>query len=629
MLANIKFAHKINLVAAVLLIFALTISTASHYISIKAQTHHNLEQGIAEIATSVSGNIANWLNSKLAIVNAVSIKTTGSQSRDEIMETVQLADAAGDFKNVYVSLESNGLFILDDPSIVLPDDFDARQRPWYTQAKTERHPSFTEPYVDVTINKPLISAISPVIKSGELVGVAGGDILLDEIANIINEIKFLELGYAYLMTDKGKILSHPNAKFIDKNVSELLGFTPKFSRELIDIDDKNQIVSFLPVQGIESVKWYVGVVLDQDKAYEPLNEAKNNALIFGFISVVLTVILLHFLVVHLMKPISELNAAIQDISEGDGDLTQRLTVNSGDEIGELSKHFNVFLDKIHHSMSQVHEVASALNNHISQVRNSASSGIAMAEQQLSRGTNVSTAVTELSSSAQEISTNATTASGLTSDMQTQSQEGVDALSNNIGSMQKLSNTMSESSVELEKLSTETQNIGNILDVIKGVSSQTNLLALNAAIEAARAGEAGRGFAVVADEVRQLAQRTQDATQEIEVMIENLQTGSVAVVSTMGESQKNSTISVELANTAGNKMQQIIDTLGDVDRENHAVAEATIQQVNVIQSIDEDILHLMQLNEQGVNNLEQTQTACDDLQKAFDDLSHLVGQFKVS
>jgi methyl-accepting chemotaxis protein len=627
MALKLSFAHKIIIVAATLLILTLTVSTVTNYISLKNSTEENLNRAIDEIGSSVAGNIANWLNSKLAIVNAIADSAASNMTKAVILQRVQQATKAGSFKNAYVGIEETGEFILDDATLILPDDYDARGRPWYTLVKESNKSSFTEPYIDATSDKLVLTAVAPIDINGSFGGVTGGDIFLDDISDILNAIDFLELGYAYLVTSKGKILSHPNPKYFDKQVDDLLEQTPAFKNGLNEIND-TQIVSFIPIKGINSVDWYVGVVLDKEKAYQEVANARDSAIIFGLISVLTTVILLHLLLSKLMQPIHQLNIAVRGISQGDGDLTQRLSVTTQDEIGLLSENFNDFIDTVHQSMKQVHNATTTLDDHIGQVRNRASIGIELADQQLSRGTSVSTAVTELNSSSQEISNNATTASNLTSAMEEESRQGILALNENIESIQNLSNIMSGSSDEIEKLSAETKNIVSILDVIKGISSQTNLLALNAAIEAARAGEAGRGFAVVADEVRQLAQRTQDSASEIETMIDNLQNGTVAVVSSMAESQKNSAESVDKATVADEKMQLIIGSLTQVDGENQAVSEATKQQVNVIQSIDEDIIQLMDLSEQGVQNLQETQQACDGLQQEFKGLNELVGKFKV-
>jgi methyl-accepting chemotaxis protein len=469
--------------------------------------------------------------------------------------------------------------------------------------------------------------VAPINRNGQFVGAAGGDIFLDEIANILNAIDFLDLGYAYLMSSEGKILSHPDGNMVNKNIADILGTKPAFNSMLNEVNDQH-IVSFIPIKGVASVDWYVGVMLDRDKAYQPLVSARNTAIIVVIISLFISALLLQWLFFRLMTPIYRLNKAISAISDGDGDLTQRLSVDSNDEIGQLSANFNAFIDTVHHSMKQVQSTTAIFNEHIKQVREGAHLGIDMAEKQLGRGTNVSAAITELNNSSHEISSNAVNASELTSTMKDQSEQGMLALNANIESIEHLSLTIKDSSSDIEKLSSDTKNIVSILDVIKGVSSQTNLLALNAAIEAARAGEAGRGFAVVADEVRQLAQRTQEAATEIETMIDNLQHGTVTVVSSMEQSQRNSTTSVNKANIADQKMKSIIESLHKVDNENHAVADATKQQSHVIQSIDEDIIQLMELNKQGVNNLQQTHQACDSLQDEFSDLTTLVSRFKV-
>ena len=631
MLNKLKFAHKIIFVAGGLLAFALVSTTVINYLMLKQTTQQNLDSSISEITHSVSGNIANWLNGKLQIIEAVASAASKTSDKAQILAIVQLGDSAGDFKNAYVGLEA-GDFILDDSAVqaTLPAGFDPRGRPWYIQVKSSRQSSFTDPYIDVTINTHIISAVAPVQASGQFIGVAGGDILLGEIKNIINAIDFLGLGYGYLMTEKGNILSHPQAQFIDKNVSTIFGHIPARVSELqtVKIDGEAHLVSFVKIEGIASVNWYLGVVLNKKQAFASIATARNWSLLFGLFGLVFTVVCMQFLLRFLLRPVNQLSLAIQDISQGDGDLTKRLEGSSSDEIGLLSTDFNQFLDTIHRSITGVNQAAIQLKESIADVREVTDSSIEISEQQLGRVNNVTVAVSELGQSAQEITHNAANASTLTSSVQLKSEESLSALNDNIAAMDTLSDNMQISSGHMDKLSIETANIDNILEVIKGVSSQTNLLALNAAIEAARAGEMGRGFAVVADEVRQLAQRTHQSTQEIEVLIENLQQGAKAAVQTMEQSQGSSQSSVAMANNAGEKMQFILSSLSAIDSENVAVAQATKQQEKLINGIEEEMTLVNSLNDNREANLQHTITACDQLQQQFNQLDVLVSQFKV-
>ncbi len=198
----------------------------------------------------------------------------------------------------------------------------------------------------------------------------------------------------------------------------------------------------------------------------------------------------------------------------------------------------------------------------------------------------------------------------------------------IAAMNELSEKISASSRNIEPLNSKTVDIGQILEVIKSISEQTNLLALNAAIEAARAGEAGRGFAVVADEVRNLAHRTQESAQEIQKMIEELQVGARESVTTMSESQRYSAESVEIANQAGERLGSVTQRIGEIDGMNQSVATATEEQTAVVEALNMDINEINTLNQEGVENLQATLRACGDLEQQAARLKHLVGSFRI-
>jgi len=195
-------------------------------------------------------------------------------------------------------------------------------------------------------------------------------------------------------------------------------------------------------------------------------------------------------------------------------------------------------------------------------------------------------------------------------------------------MRELSEKIRASSAEIEALDAKTVDIGHILEVIQGISEQTNLLALNAAIEAARAGEAGRGFAVVADEVRNLAHRTQSSAQEIQQMIEELQVGAHASVENMAASQRQSEDSVTIADRAGERLGEVTQRIGEIDGMNQSVATATEEQTSVIESLNMDITEINTLNQEGVENLQSTLRACNDLEQQAERLKHLVGSFRI-
>jgi len=294
----------------------------------------------------------------------------------------------------------------------------------------------------------------------------------------------------------------------------------------------------------------------------------------------------------------------------------------------LGKAFNHFVGRIHESIREVASATEHVNEVALRVVSASNSSMVNSDEQSNRTNSVAAAINQLGAAAQEIAHNAAQASQQASSARHLAEEGQQVVDRSIQAMNRLSDMISTSSTHIETLNSKTVNIGQILEVITSISQQTNLLALNAAIEAARAGEAGRGFAVVADEVRNLAHRTQESAQQVQNMIEELQVGARESVETMSQSQRHSHDSVNIANQAGERLSSVTQRIGEIDGMNQSVATATEEQTAVVDSINMDISEINMLNQEGVENLQSTLRACADLEQQAGRLKHLVGSFRI-
>ncbi|QXG27021.1 methyl-accepting chemotaxis protein [Pseudomonas viridiflava] len=629
MTRTLKFSHKILLAASLIVIAAFTSFTFyNDYLqrnALRAQLKENLNQ----TGDSTAGNIRNWLSGRILLVENLAENAAVPQSSEAQNIALGQPTLLSTFMSIYVG-KKDGSFSTQPPDD-MPGDYDPRTRPWYTGAIAAGKTTLTEPYLDAVTKGLIVTIATPVKAASGVSGVVGGDLSLETLVKMISSLRLHNEGYAFLVDANGRILVHPDASLAMKTLAEVYPVsTPRLSQELSESEfaGKTQILTFAHVNGLPSVDWYVGVAMDKSKAYAALSEFRNSAIVATVVAVVLIIGLLGMLLSVLMRPLNLMGRAMHDIAAGEGDLTKRLVIQSQDEFGYLGNGFNLFVERIHDSMREVASSTTQLNEVALRVVSASNSSMLNSDQQANRTNSVAAAINELGAAAQEIAQNAARASGHSSDARTLASNGQEVVGKNIAAMNRLSSRISGASDEIEALNTKTANIGQILEVITGISQQTNLLALNAAIEAARAGEAGRGFAVVADEVRSLAHRTQESASQVQEMIEQLQSGAREAVAIMTDSQRESIETVGIANQAVASLESVSVRIGEIDGMNQSVATATEEQTSVVEAINVDITQINTLNQEGVENLNATLRACTDLERQSARLTQLVGSFRI-
>ncbi|QHB29710.1 methyl-accepting chemotaxis protein PctA [Pseudomonas monteilii] len=607
---SLRFSHKILLAASLIVMLAFSLFTLYNDYLQRNAIREDLENYLAEMGASTSTNIRNLFEGRIKLVENLAQNIAQDPTNAETLMGQNALISS--FLTVYLGKTDGGFSVRPDAK--MPDGYDPRTRPWYKDGMNAAGATLTEPYIDMTTNKMVIGILSKVSSS---VGVVGGDLALDGLVQIINSLNFGGMGYAFLVNDQGKILVHPDKDLVMKSLSDLFPqHTPKLTGELTEVqsDGQARLLTFTPITGLPSANWYIGLSVDKDKAFSMLSTFRTSAVIATVVAVVIIIGLLGLLIRVLMQPLHTMTRAMEDIAEGEGDLTKRLRIHNHDEFGILGNAFNRFVERIHSSIREVSSATEQVNEVALRVISASNSSMTNSDEQSNRTNSVAAAINELGAAAQEIAGNAAQASQHASSARLLAEEGQQVVERNIAAMNRLSDLIVTSSEHIETLNSKTVNIGQILEVITSISQQTNLLALNAAIEAARAGEAGRGFAVVADEVRNLAHRTQESAQQVQTMIEELQVGARESVETMDQSQRHSQDSVQIANQAGERLDSVTVRIGEIDGMNQSVATATEEQTAVVEAINMDINEINMLNQEGVENLQATLRACSDLEQ---------------
>ncbi|MBN2886969.1 MAG: methyl-accepting chemotaxis protein [Chromatiaceae bacterium] len=491
----------------------------------------------------------------------------------------------------------------------------------------------------------LITTISvPILEQGRVVGVVGVDMKVDDFQTAISAIRHHQ-GVAALFTQSGTIVAHPDASRLGKSAAEteadfvgdqlktfiaaIKGAEPFLTR----IDSRQlkgeALILSEPVSLADTEQsWSIALALPVKQVLAHVNTMMLWVMLAGAVGIVVLGVLILILSRGIARPLRGVVTALEDIASGEGDLTRRLRVEGRDEVAQLATAFNAFVGKIQDLLRQVSAATAQLASAAEELSLTSGETREQVGRQHAEADQVATAMNEMTATVQEVARHANDAAQAARTVKGETDTGTEVVGGAIVSIEALAQEIEAAASVIQRLENDSDNIGKVLDVIRGIAEQTNLLALNAAIEAARAGEQGRGFAVVADEVRTLASRTQDSTKEIQAMIERLQEGANSAVRVMEQGRERSRETVSQATQAGDSLNTIASSMSQITDMNNQIASAAEEQTAVAVEIDRNVANIAQSVESTSRSSAQMASASEALAQLAAELQRLVGQFRL-
>lgn len=631
-----KLKNKISAAVVALFVVAITTLVAVSFFSTSGILKRTLQNGQIDLATDTATSIYTWMQAKRSIIQAGAndFSKHPEQPKEYLTNQIKILNEAGGFTTVYPGYES-GLFISSDGWIPAAG-WDHRKRPWYELAKTSSKTTQTEPYVDAQTGKTVISFVSPITTNGKFAGVLSSDIILDDVVKQVLGIKVGKTGYAFIIDKDGKILIHPNKDLVlKKKFQEVVGglsdlpaklaATPTGHLEYI-FENQEKLLSYTL---IPASNWYICVTVDKAEVFSPVKKQMLSLIGLGILFLAVGIVLLLVFLTKLLKPLGMLYERVADIADGEGDLTKRVNVGErNDEIGMLAEKLNRFIETMRGIIIQISQTTNQVTSASAKLHVTADQMAAGADQVSCQANTIATAGEEMSATSSDIAHNCQLAADGSRHASAAAVSGAKVVDETIAVMNSISERVRNSAKAVENLGSRSDQIGEIVGTIEDIADQTNLLALNAAIEAARAGEQGRGFAVVADEVRALAERTTRATREIGEMIKTIQQETKGAVIAMEQGVSEVAKGSEKAADSGHALAQILQQINDVTTQIHQVATAAEEQTATNSEISNNMHQITNVVANTSRGAQETASAANQLSSLADELQQIVGKFKL-
>ncbi|PTS83096.1 methyl-accepting chemotaxis protein [Pseudomonas sp. HMWF032] len=529
-----------------------------------------------------------------------------------------------------------------------------REGEYYLCTKASKQPCVIDPAsFDFGGKQVLVASFNaPIVVNGQFKGVVGNDLALDFIQSLLNTAKsklYAGAGELALVAANGTLIAATkDASLIGKPASNLLDndlltqLKQSSTEQPINrLDEERQVFQLLlpfKVAGT-STRWTLAIELPTSAVFADLNKLQNGLAeqaeedtlgmtLVGLLVAGAGLLVIWFVGYGIAHPLRQMVVMLDDIAQGDGDLTKRLQVDRTDELGQIANGFNTFLNKLQNMISNVVSSVQKVSDSSEYTADIAIRTNQGVQKQMAEIELVATAVHEMTATAQDVARNATHAAEAANNADQSANQGKQTVQLTADAIAALAQEIGRAVNVVQTLAKDSENINAILVAIRGIAEQTNLLALNAAIEAARAGEQGRGFAVVADEVRNLAQKTQQATEEIQAMIQQLQQGTRDVVKVMEDSQSKTQISVQQASQAAIALDAITQAVSVINDMNTQIASAAEEQSAVAEDINRNVTNIGQVANEVAGGADEASQASAELTKLAEQQRRLINQFRV-